>query len=127
MIKAPERIDLQAASIKLNNIVIEKRKVIEEAKESIKNSSENQRQPDSTDVASLYSEMVLNTALIRRSEQTIAQCAASLNSVKKGDYGLCSSCEDEIEPRRLMMTPYLDKCASCSKDIEDGKHRTKQH
>lgn len=39
---------------------------------------------------------------------------AALARVAEGSYGICSSCGEPIEPRRLEASPYAIQCADCA-------------
>lgn len=119
--------DIQAAAEKLNRIIDEQKTAIASSKLAISESSEQQRQPDELDAASGYSDMLVSTAQIRKSEETINRCVKALSYIKVGEFGLCRTCWDDIESDRLAATPYLDCCSSCSKDNEVvGRHIVKQ-
>lgn len=113
---AENKIDLVQAQKDLNEIIKDQRSAINSTKEAISNSSEMQRQADPIDTSYGTTEMQLNTSLIRKAEQTILACQASLQYIRDKEYGLCRSCWDEIEVSRLKTAPYLTHCSSCSQD-----------
>lgn len=39
---------------------------------------------------------------------------AALARVAEGSYGICASCHEPIEPRRLEASPYALQCAECA-------------
>lgn len=115
------QIDTKLATEKLNNIIDVQKNNILLAKESIKSSSEQQRQPDEVDAAYGNTELQLATSHIVRADQTIKKCHAALEQIKRGEYGLCTSCWDDIEIERIIVTPYLDNCSTCSQLSEIKK------
>jgi RNA polymerase-binding transcription factor DksA len=42
----------------------------------------------------------------------------SLNALKNGKYGYCTSCGKEIEPQRLSAIPTAVLCIACSKKVK---------
>ena len=114
-------LDVKSASEKLHKIISEQKNNINSSKESITNSSEQQRQPDDIDAASGNIELQLATAHMQRASATITKCTDALERIRIGEFGLCCSCWDDIEPQRLNVTPYLDMCASCSQIVEVKK------
>jgi DnaK suppressor protein len=43
---------------------------------------------------------------------------AALERLRQGTYGVCSICEEEIQPRRLEALPWTDCCLACQEDKE---------
>ncbi|MCY9861293.1 hypothetical protein OTK49_02030 [Vibrio coralliirubri] len=119
--------DTKAASEKLNRIINEQKAAIASSKIAISESSEQQRQPDELDAASGYSDMMVSTAQIRKSEATIEECVKALSYIRVGEFGLCRTCWDDIELSRITATPYLDCCSSCSKDKDAIGHNYSKH
>jgi RNA polymerase-binding transcription factor DksA len=44
----------------------------------------------------------------------LAQINRALAQLDQGNYGLCSSCGEPIDARRLQALPYSDRCISCA-------------
>ncbi len=44
----------------------------------------------------------------------LAQINRALAQLDQGTYGVCSSCGDPIDSRRLLALPYSDRCISCA-------------
>lgn len=38
----------------------------------------------------------------------------ALSRLDAGDYGICTNCEEPIDPRRLEALPYAELCVSCA-------------
>lgn len=56
--------------------------------------------------------MALATA--RRNELELRKIHAALARIESGDYGLCVSCEKEIDIRRLEFDPASPRCITCA-------------
>ncbi len=44
---------------------------------------------------------------------------AALQRMKKGSFGVCVACSDEIQARRLQAVPWTQFCLSCQEELED--------
>src|SRR5579872_5222439 len=51
---------------------------------------------------------------------------AALARIQQGTFGVCVSCGDEINPRRLDALPWTQYCLRCQLDIEQGKESKHQ-
>lgn len=49
----------------------------------------------------------------------LKQVNHALEGIKKGKYGVCTKCSDEIDPARLKAIPYADLCINCKKKEEE--------
>jgi RNA polymerase-binding transcription factor DksA len=64
----------------------------------------------------------LNLALRQKVEQRIEQLEEALHRLDEGDYGICESCEQPIDPERLEALPDTTLCINCAREAEqDGK------
>lgn len=45
----------------------------------------------------------------------LQQVRAALKRIEAGEYGICTSCGDEISPARLDALPYATLCIRCAK------------
>jgi DnaK suppressor protein len=50
----------------------------------------------------------------RSSEQELAQIDRALRRMDAGQYETCVGCGDNIEPARLDVVPYTDRCSRCA-------------
>ena len=50
----------------------------------------------------------------RRSKQRLLAIKAALKRVETGDFGLCASCDEAINPRRLEADPTNTQCIDCA-------------
>jgi RNA polymerase-binding transcription factor DksA len=58
-------------------------------------------------------------------QQVLLQMQNKLNLIKKaqhrvnkGQYGICQSCQQMIDPERLEIFPYAEHCAACKRAVE---------
>ena len=49
----------------------------------------------------------------RRRLQRAVAIAGALERIKSGDFGICFSCGEEIDPRRLAADPVITRCIGC--------------
>ncbi|MCA9563214.1 MAG: TraR/DksA family transcriptional regulator [Myxococcales bacterium] len=56
----------------------------------------------------------------RRNEIRLKQISAALGALRKGDYGYCVRCEDEIGNERLEARPESPLCLDCQNELEAG-------
>ena len=50
----------------------------------------------------------------RRREHQMLEVEAALCRIDSGEYGYCSVCEEEIDPRRLYVDPTNTRCINCA-------------
>jgi len=56
----------------------------------------------------------------RRRSQTLRNVEIALARIDSGDYGYCSSCDDEIYPKRLEVDPTTPLCIVCAEKKEQS-------
>lgn len=44
---------------------------------------------------------------------------AALERMKRGSFGICVACGDEIQARRLQAVPWTQFCLSCQEEVEE--------
>lgn len=60
----------------------------------------------------------LNVAEINRDVAELRAVQAAIARVRRGDYGTCQSCGQEISPKRLEALPYATLCIDCQTRAE---------
>lgn len=60
----------------------------------------------------------MSQAAGRRRESTLRNITAALARMDKNEYGLCKSCEEPINPKRLEYDPTALMCVSCAQSAE---------
>lgn len=56
----------------------------------------------------------MSQAYGRRRAEMHARIGAALRRIDAGDYGICRSCEEPIDPRRLAFDPTVLLCVECA-------------
>lgn len=76
--------------------------------------------PDVNDEASrTYSRQVM----LSRGEvdrHVLKMIDEALDSIERGDYGVCVDCEREIPMKRLLSVPYVERCIECMTKWEES-------
>ena len=54
----------------------------------------------------------------RRRAATLARARDALVRIDAGDYGLCTVCDEPIDPRRLEFDPTVETCIDCARKAE---------
>jgi len=57
-------------------------------------------------------------ALDDEAKQGIREIDNALLRIKKGEYGFCLKCGDEIPEQRLQAVPYAEYCIACANKLE---------
>ena len=70
------------------------------------------------DDASVAFDQARDLALRRNLEQTLKQVEKALNRFDNGDYGVCESCGQSIDPARLKALPHAARCLDCQRRLE---------
>ncbi len=55
-----------------------------------------------------------------RAGRVLEAVEAALARIEAGSYGLCTSCEKQIQPGRLRALPYTELCFECKRDQENS-------
>ncbi len=72
----------------------------------------------SSDSAEQVTERENEDVLRNLQEETkleLKQVRAAIKRIEAGEYGVCSSCGEEISPARLEALPYATLCIKCAK------------
>ena len=57
-------------------------------------------------------------ALRRNLERTLQQVEEALSRFDNGEYGVCKSCGNSIDPARLQALPHATRCLNCQRRVE---------
>jgi DnaK suppressor protein len=60
----------------------------------------------------------LDLALREEMEQRVEQLEDALERLDEGDYGICQSCQQPIDPGRLEVLPRTRLCITCAREVE---------
>jgi len=66
-----------------------------------------------------------NGQLVSREGRYLHHINEALDRIKKGTYGICRTCGDEIPKKRLEVVPNATQCIKC-KNKEERKIRTRR-
>ena len=50
----------------------------------------------------------------RQRMETLRRIELALKRLDKGDYGYCTACDEDIDPRRLEVDPAAELCITCA-------------
>lgn len=62
----------------------------------------------------------LNLALQERMERKVEQLEDALARLDEGDYGICESCQQPIDPERLEALPGTTQCIRCARGAQSS-------
>jgi RNA polymerase-binding transcription factor len=77
-----------------------------------------ERDPEFEEGAQAEHEQYTLARLTESQRWELARVDAAIARVDSGEYGLCSDCDEEIDPRRLAALPYALLCAECAQGQE---------
>jgi len=99
----------QKTVIRFKKILTEEReRILNNSKESIKNdlNISSDDLPDEADLATSVINQSLTFELRNRERVMLTKINTALNKIQEGTFGLCETCEETIEPRRLDARPF---------------------
>ncbi|MBI3534489.1 MAG: TraR/DksA C4-type zinc finger protein [Deltaproteobacteria bacterium] len=112
--------------------IIRFKKLLLEEKQRLLNNSKNAMKnelalspddlPDETDLAASQINQNLVFKLRDRERQLLTKIDEALAKIEEGTFGVCESCEEPIEPKRLEARPSTALCIACK---EKQEHRQK--
>ena len=70
--------------------------------------------PDSAERAMQMEDQEVVDSLGNEAREELSKINGALDRLASGDYGVCDSCGDDIDERRLMAHPYAAQCISCA-------------
>jgi len=75
---------------------------------------------DFYDHASSDRDRELALMLADREREKLTYVDDALKRIELGAYGICESCDEEIDRDRLLAMPFTKLCLSCQEDLERG-------
>ena len=106
------------------NILEERKKAILENLQSNSNEIEalhNSVPSDSVDFSTIETSSQIDFAISINLKEELTEIEYSLEKIKNGTYGICESCDDEIDFQRLKIKPHARYCITCRQIAEQGK------
>lgn len=80
--------------------------------------SQSSSTSDDSEAASRNLEMTLSIYLHERDRLALLQIEQALCRIHEGTYGLCGTCDEPIDIRRLQARPLATLCLGCMEDAE---------
>ncbi len=82
------------------------------------NENDVDKPSDSLDQAAFLQEQLLADALQSRRSISIQGAKAALDRIRKGLFGICEECGEDIDSRRLEIHPTTSFCIHCQEEYE---------
>lgn len=73
---------------------------------------------DETDNTSEVAKFDFNLSLEKTLEKSLRDVNKALESIKKGNYGICKYCHNEIDIKRLKARPTSSACITCKTKLK---------
>ena len=101
-------------------LFVEKQRIINNSKISILQEMNISRDdlPDETDLAATEINQSLILRLRDRERQLLNKIEQALQRIDDRSFGVCETCEEPIEPKRLEVRPVSTLCISCKEKQE---------
>ena len=102
-------------------LLTERRKIMENAAETLKNNEielSHDDMPDENDLASALYEQNLALRFRGREQRLLRKIGKALQRIDLGEFGECEVCGDEISIRRLEARPVTTMCIACKEEQE---------
>lgn len=90
-------------------------------------SSDDVTRGDSLDIASSARDREITFMLKSRELDELRAVEDAMERIDREDYGVCASCEDPIELKRLEAIPWARFCRSCQEEMENRKTGGRMH
>jgi len=99
-----------------------RKELLKEVSQSMKAESDHLKHDigDFYDHASSDRDRELALMLADREREKLTRVDDALKRIENGTYGICESCEEEIDRDRLAAMPFTKLCLSCQEDLERG-------
>lgn len=78
--------------------------------------------PDTVDAAQRAAERELAIRNLDRETGQLRLVRNALQRIREGSYGVCTHCEEEINPKRLRAVPWAQYCITCQ-DLADQRQK----
>jgi DnaK suppressor protein len=104
-----------------------KKQLLKEMKGRVKEEAEGVKDEgrDTYDLASDERDREINFILNDREREKLLAIDEALQRIKEKTYGLCESCEGEIQLGRLKVLPFTRLCVKCQEENERESKRQK--
>ena len=104
-----------------------KRSLMREMQDRVKGETEGVKDEgrDTYDLASDERDREINFILNDREREKLVAIDEALERIKEKSYGICESCEGEIQLGRLKVLPFTRLCVKCQEENEKESKRQK--
>ncbi len=109
--------DLKYFEDLLLNRRVQIKKNIDDAAREIA-SLKNDEVGDEADHAAVSTDRMIEQAISAQQTRELGEIDFSLSKIKRGGYGICEMCEEDISFQRLKVKPYAKYCIVCREIIE---------
>ena len=99
-----------------------RKELLQEVSQSMRAESDHLKHDigDFYDHASSDRDRELALMLADREREKLTYVDDALKRIDLGTYGICESCDEEIDKDRLLAMPFTKLCLSCQEDFERG-------
>jgi len=99
-----------------------RKELLQEVSQSMRAESDHLKHDigDFYDHASSDRDRELALMLADREREKLTYVDDALKRIDLGTYGVCESCDEEIDKDRLLAMPFTKLCLSCQEDLERG-------
>ena len=73
---------------------------------------------DQLDIAGTASEHEMSMTMRLRTTEELKLIEEAIEKLHSGSYGVCESCEENIESKRLKARPFVKYCLGCQEEME---------
>ena len=117
------KIKLNKFRSQLKSIRLELLGDVEKSNQNIKESETGQIADISDRAARTYNRQ-LEGELDEQEWQKLKQVDVAIEKIAKGEFGVCTQCEDSIPEARLEVVPYTEFCTQCLSEMEKNPQAT---
>ena len=96
---------------------------VEKSNQNIKESETGQMADISDHAARTYNRQ-LEGELGEQEWQKLKQVDVAIEKIAKGEFGVCTQCEDSIPEARLEVVPFTEFCTQCLSEMEKNSRAT---
>jgi RNA polymerase-binding protein DksA len=104
----------QSESERVREKLLREKGELEGRIDKIHDHARNPLDADSAEQAAQLGNVEVTTALEHEAMQEVAEIRAALQRLETGDYGICTSCGEEIGAERIEARPACAKCLDCA-------------
>lgn len=121
--KATKKVKTEVVGAQARERLLEERRTlaqqIERLREDVKVELEFETDEGDPELA----EREKNLSVLATFEERLEEIDLALNKVQEGDYGICKSCGQPIDPERLAIVPEAQYCVPCKTKMEKRGRR----